>query len=59
MCIRDRLIGCVIRSDYSLNETKIRNHIKATNLKIASDNEIIKEGFIPGYISPINVNNIS
>ena len=55
----DKLIGCVIRSDYTLNETKIRNHIKATNLKIASDNEIIKEGFIPGYISPVNIKNIS
>ena len=54
----DEIVGCVIRSDYNLNETKIRNYLNVTNLNLASDKEIISKGLIHGFISPINVENI-
>ena len=54
----DELIGCVIRADYSLNETKIRNYLNSTNLTLASDKDLIDKNLIPGYISPINIDNI-
>ena len=54
----DELIGCVIRADYLLNETKIRNYLNSTNLTLASDKDLIDKNLIPGYISPINIDNI-
>ena len=54
----DELIGCVIRADYSLNETKIRNYLNSTHLSLASDKDLIDKNLIPGYISPINIENI-
>lgn len=54
----DEIVGCVIRSDYNFNETKIRNYLNATNLNLASDKEIISKGLVPGFISPINIENI-
>ena len=52
------IVGCVIRSDYNFNETKIRNYLKATHLSLASDKEVVSHGLIPGFISPINIKNI-
>ncbi len=54
----DEIVGCVIRSDYNFNETKIRNYLNVTNLNLASDKEIISKGLVPGFISPINIENI-
>ncbi|NCG34561.1 MAG: proline--tRNA ligase [Dehalococcoidales bacterium] len=54
----DEIVGCVIRSDYNFNETKIRNYLNATNLNLASDKVIISKDLVPGFISPINIENI-
>jgi len=54
----NNFIGCVIRGDYDVNETKLRNFLKATNLEAASEKEVIDLGLIPGYLSPYKINNI-
>lgn len=54
----DNFIGCVIRGDYDVNETKLRNHLKATNLSPASEKEIIDLGLLPGFVSPFKINNL-
>ncbi|MBL01532.1 MAG: proline--tRNA ligase [Chloroflexi bacterium] len=48
------IIIAVIRADYDVNETKLRNILGSKDLRIASSEEVINAGFIPGYASPIN-----
>jgi len=54
----DNFIGCVIRADYDVNETKLRNHLKATYLEAASEKDVIALGLIPGFLSPYKISNI-
>ena len=53
-----KLIGCVIRGDYEINETKLRNYLNATYLEPASEKDILDLGLIPGFISPYDVDDI-
>lgn len=51
-----RFILAVIRGDFDINETKLKNLIKATTLRHATDEEIrekIKSE--PGFISPVKI----
>jgi len=50
----DELVGCVIRGDYKINETKVRNYLKVTELTPANDTELNNAGLTPGFISPYN-----
>ena len=54
----DELVGCVIRGDYKINETKVRNYLKVTELTPANDTELNNAGLTPGFISPYNVQKI-
>jgi prolyl-tRNA synthetase len=54
----DKLIGCVIRGDYKINETKVRNYLKVTELTPANDTELNNAGLTPGFISPHDVQKI-
>ena len=54
----DKLIGCVIRGDYKINETKVRNYLKVTELTPANDTELNNADLTPGFISPHNVQKI-
>lgn len=49
----DRLVTVVVRGDTEVNETKLANHIKAADLRPATDDEILAHGMAPGYASPI------
>ncbi len=51
----ERLIFAVIRGDHDLNETKLSNAAKATELRPATEEEIRRAGSEPGYGSPIGV----
>ncbi len=54
---KNRFILALIRGDLSINETKLKNIVKATELRHASDEEIrekIKSE--PGFISPVGIN---
>lgn len=49
------LILAVIRGDLDVNETKLKNLLKAAQLRSAEDNEIYALGSEPGFISPVGM----
>ncbi|MCK4553751.1 proline--tRNA ligase [Candidatus Parcubacteria bacterium] len=53
---KDRFILAIIRGDFDVNETKLKNLIKAHSLRHATDKEIKELGSEPGFISPVNIN---
>ncbi len=50
-----KIVFVVIRGDLEVNETKLRNHVKAKELKFATDEQIRSLGSVPGFASPLNV----
>jgi len=53
---KNRFILAIIRGDFNVNETKLKNLIGANDLRYATDEEIRKLGSEPGFISPVNIN---
>jgi prolyl-tRNA synthetase len=51
----DRFVFAVVRGDMAVNETKLANAVKASELRPATDAEIRAIGAEPGYGSPIGV----
>ena len=52
------IVGTVIRGDLDVNEVKLRNILKAKELKLADSKEIISAGLVPGFISPVGMTGI-
>ncbi|MCJ8331214.1 MAG: proline--tRNA ligase [Lentisphaeria bacterium] len=50
-----QLVFVVIRGDFDVNETKLRNYLKAAELRFATDDEIAAVGAVPGYASVIDI----
>ena len=50
-----RLIFAVVRGDMEVNETKLANAVKASELRPATEAELANTGIVPGYASPIGV----
>ena len=53
---KERFILAVICGDFDVNETKLKNLIKANQLRHATNDEIKKINSEPGFISPVNIN---
>ncbi len=53
---KGRFILAIIRGDLNVNETKLKNIIKAIELRHATDVEIRELGSEPGFISPVGMN---
>ncbi|MFI3307365.1 MAG: proline--tRNA ligase [Mycoplasmatota bacterium] len=53
--IDDELVMCLLRGDRELNETKVLKLLKATNISLASQEEINTFSEV-GFIGPIDVN---
>jgi len=51
----ERFAFAVLRGDMELNETKLANSIHATELRPATEQEILAVGAVPGYASPIGL----
>jgi prolyl-tRNA synthetase len=51
----DKLVFAVLRGDMELNETKLTNALKASELRPAHDEEIASIGAVPGYASPVGI----
>ncbi|MDP2727474.1 MAG: proline--tRNA ligase [Dehalococcoidia bacterium] len=49
------LVLATIRGDLEVNEVKLKNWLKAVDLRPATDEEIRAAGLVPGYSSPIGV----
>lgn len=54
----DRLVFAIVRGDMDLNETKLTNALKAKELRPALESEIIAVGAVPGYASPIDLQDV-
>ncbi|MGB7537423.1 MAG: proline--tRNA ligase, partial [Anaerolineales bacterium] len=53
----EKLVFAVIRGDLEVNETKLANAVHALELRPARDEEIRASGAVPGFASPIGVQN--
>lgn len=53
-----KVIFVIIRGDLDVNEVKLKNLLKATELRIANDAEVSKAGLVPGYASPVGVSGV-
>ena len=49
------LIFAMIRGDFEVNESKLGNLLKVSELKFADDAAILDAGAVPGYASPIGI----
>ena len=45
----------MIRGDIEVNETKLRNLLKVSELRFATDDQIHAIGAVPGFASPMNL----
>ncbi len=52
------IILVVIRGDIEVNEIKLKNHLHATDLRLATSEEVEKSNLTPGSTSPIGLQNI-
>ncbi len=50
------LIFVLIRGDFEVNECKLKNLLNLSEIKFATDEQILAAGAVPGYASPINLN---
>ena len=46
-------IFVVIRGDLEVNETKLKNVLKCTELRLATEDEVTEKGLVAGFASPI------
>jgi len=49
------LVFVVIRGDLGVNEIKLNNTLKATELRMATEQEVIEAGIVPGAASPVGL----
>ncbi len=53
--VQEKFVFAITRGDMELNETKLANALKASQLRPALEAEIESIGAVPGYASPINL----
>jgi prolyl-tRNA synthetase len=51
-------IFITIRGDLEVNETKLRNALKCSELRLATEGEVIEAGIVAGFASPIGVKGV-
>lgn len=51
----DKFVFAILRGDMELNETKLVNALKASDIRPARDDEISLIGAVPGYASPVGL----
>lgn len=56
--VDDEFCMALIRGDYEVNEIKLKNVLKGSDIEIATDEDIKKLGLVKGYIGPVGVKNI-
>ncbi|MFC1982013.1 proline--tRNA ligase [Chloroflexota bacterium] len=58
-CIADgEFVFVVIRGDLEVNEVKLKNALGCTELRMATENEVIEAGIVPGSASPVRISSI-
>lgn len=51
-------IFVVIRGDLEVNETKLRNNLKCSDLRLATEEEVGEAGLVAGFASPVDLKGI-
>ena len=54
----DELVFAVIRGDLEVNETKLRNLLKSSELRLATETEVSAAGLVAGAASPVGLKRI-
>ncbi len=54
----DEIVFVIIRGDLGVNETKLKNLLKCTELRLAAETEVTSAGLVAGSASPIGVKEI-
>ena len=54
----DEVVFIIIRGDLEVNETKVRNLLKCTELRLATESEVETAGLVAGSASPIGIKGI-
>ncbi len=53
-----KFVFVVIRGDLEVNETKLRNALKCSELRLATESEVNKVNLVAGFASPIGIKDI-
>jgi len=53
-----QFIFVIIRGDLEVNETKLRNALKCSELRLATEREVSEIGLVAGFASPIGVKGV-
>ncbi len=48
-------VFAVIRGDLGVNETKLRNNLKCSDLRMATEEEVSQAGLVAGFASPVGL----
>jgi len=54
----EEFVFVVIRGDLGVNEIKLQNALKCTELRMATEDEVIEAGIVPGAASPVGIKGI-
>ena len=54
----DRIVFVAIRGDLEVNEVKLRNVLHASDLRLASDEEVAHAGLVAGSASPVGLKGV-
>jgi prolyl-tRNA synthetase len=53
-----QIIFVVVRGDFEVNETKLKNLLKCTDIRLASEEEVKQAGLVAGAASPVGIKGI-
>jgi prolyl-tRNA synthetase len=53
-----KLVFAMLRGDLDVNEVKVRRVLKATDLRLATEDELMQAGIVPGFASPVGLKGI-
>jgi prolyl-tRNA synthetase len=51
-------IFVIVRGDLEVNETKLRNTLKCTELRLATEGEVNEAGIVAGFASPVGIKGV-
>lgn len=52
------IVFALIRGDLEVNEVKLKNTLKCTELRLATEEELTYKGLVAGYASPVGISGI-
>ncbi len=55
---KEKLVFAILRGDMALSEAKLITALDASDLRSATDGEILAVGAVPGYASPVGMKNV-